>query len=83
MCTGMERKEAAKTYKTAECKKLAQMELTKDGGTMSETSSSKSLPEDSPHPEGVNENDQVKVLRDFTVQTDHHLEDNRPDIVDL
>ena len=29
------------------------------------------------------ENDQVKVLWDFRVQTDHHLEHNRPDIVVL
>ena len=34
-------------------------------------------------PEGVMENDQVKVLWDFRVQTDHHLEHNRPDIVVL
>ena len=34
-------------------------------------------------PEGVRENVQVKVLWGFRVQTDHHLEHNRPDIVVL
>ena len=34
-------------------------------------------------PEGVMENDQVKVPWNFRVQTDHHLEHNRPDIVVL
>ena len=34
-------------------------------------------------PEGVMENDQVKVLWDFRVETDHDLEHERPDIVVL
>lgn len=34
-------------------------------------------------PEGVIENDQVKVLWDFRIQTDHQIEHNRPDIVVL
>ena len=29
------------------------------------------------------ENDQVKLLWDFRIQTDHHLDHNRPDIVVL
>ena len=29
------------------------------------------------------ENDQVKLLWDFRIQTDHHLDYNRPDIVVL
>ena len=34
-------------------------------------------------PEGVIENDQVKVLWDFRIQTDHQIEHNRPDVVVL
>ena len=34
-------------------------------------------------PESVLENDQVKVLWDFKIQTDLHLDHNRPDIVVL
>ena len=34
-------------------------------------------------PEAVMENDQVKLLWDFRIQTDRHLDDNRPDIVVL
>ena len=33
--------------------------------------------------EGAMDNDQVKVLWDFKVQTDHHLQHNRTDIVVL
>ena len=32
-------------------------------------------------PEKVLENEEVKVLWDFTIQTDHRLEHNKPDIV--
>ena len=34
-------------------------------------------------PEAVMENDQVKLLWDFRIQTDRHLDHNRPDIVVL
>ena len=34
-------------------------------------------------PEGVIENDQVKVLWDLRIQTDHQIEHNRPDVVVL
>ena len=34
-------------------------------------------------PEAAIENDQVKLLRDFSIQTDHHLDHNRPDTVVL
>ena len=33
--------------------------------------------------EAVIENDQVKLLWDFKIQTNHHLDHNRPDIVVL
>ena len=34
-------------------------------------------------PEGIIENDKVKVLWDFRIQTDHQIEHNRPDVVVL
>ena len=33
--------------------------------------------------EPVLENDEHKIVRDFQIQTDHQLEYNRPDLVDL
>ena len=32
-------------------------------------------------PESVLENENVKLLWDFSIQTDHHLQHNKPDIV--
>ena len=33
------------------------------------------------HPDGVIENDSVKILWDMTIQCDHHIEARRPDII--
>ena len=93
MCRLCGEREETISHVTAECKKLAQKEYKmwrhdKVGQAIHWKLCQKfSLPSKDKWydhaPEGVMENDQVKVLWDFRVQTDHHLEHNRPNIVVL
>ena len=93
MCRLCGEREVTISHVTAECKKLAQKEYKMWRHDKVEQAihwklyQKFSLPSKDKWcchaPERVMENNEVKVLWDFRVQTDHHHEHNRPDIVVL